>query len=224
MSSAHRPWPDDRGDRRCGTALRNARVCTSGRPRLGGTPVVDEPVAAGYLRNWLWSRCACEGDHEERQFESNNLDHERPVIACKYAAHVTILLILGLCVAARGDGTTAGRVAPDRNGLVPNRRAPKSGTAARATTMFGSDPNPAMSTRARTTRAGRHTRQPGSCATRSGPSRGRRANETDWSRPRSAERAEASSASGRKLSTRRNRRKCYPAKNISVDLDRVDNW
>jgi hypothetical protein len=43
-------------------------------------------------------------------------------------------------VAASGGGTTAGRVAPDRNGLVPNRRAPKSGTAARATTLSGSDP------------------------------------------------------------------------------------
>jgi hypothetical protein len=114
-------------------------------------------------RDWLWSRCACEGDHEERRFESD-LDHERPVIArivtsaanmrlcCKYGAHVTIPLILRICVAAAA--TTAGRVAPGRNDLVPNRRAPKSGTAARVTTMVGSDPKPAMSTRARTTRTG----------------------------------------------------------------------
>jgi hypothetical protein len=53
-----------------------------------------------------------------------------------------------------GNWTTAGCVAPGRNGLVPNGRASKPGTAARATTKFGSDPNPATSTRARTTRAG----------------------------------------------------------------------
>jgi hypothetical protein len=30
--------------------------CVDGRPRLGGTPVYDETVAAGCLRHWLWSR------------------------------------------------------------------------------------------------------------------------------------------------------------------------
>jgi hypothetical protein len=59
-----------------------------GRPRLGGTPVVDEPVAAGYLRDWLWSRCACEGDHEEMQFESY-LSARIVTCACKYVAQVT---------------------------------------------------------------------------------------------------------------------------------------
>jgi hypothetical protein len=34
------------------------RGCADSRPRLGGTPVVDEPVAAGCLRNCLWFRSA----------------------------------------------------------------------------------------------------------------------------------------------------------------------
>ena len=59
-------------------------------------------------------------------------------------------------------------------------------------------PKPATSTRARTKRTGRHTRQPAPCATRSGPSRGRRANETgSASRPRSTARAESGSAHSR---------------------------
>jgi hypothetical protein len=73
-------------------------------------------------------------------------------MCCKCAAHVTISVILNICVVVRRDGTTAGGVAPGRNGLVPNRRAPKSGTAARATTLFGSFPKQATPTRARTTR------------------------------------------------------------------------
>ena len=68
-------------------------------------------------------------------------DRQNRDIRCKCAAHVTNPLILNICVAARGDGTTASRVALDRNGLVPNRRAPKSGTAARVTTLFGSIPS-----------------------------------------------------------------------------------
>src|SRR5919109_625309 len=45
-----------------------------------------------------------------------------------------------------GNGTTAGCVAPDRNGLVRNGRAPQPGTARNATTELGSDPNPATPT------------------------------------------------------------------------------
>ena len=35
---------------------------------------------AGYVRDWLWSRCACEGDHAQRQFESN-ISPREPMIA-----------------------------------------------------------------------------------------------------------------------------------------------
>jgi hypothetical protein len=70
-------------------------------------------------------------------------------------------------------GTTARRVAPGSNGLLENRRAPASGTAAHATPRFGSAPNPATPAR----RPGRcswrnHTRSPdheaGRRATRAG--------------------------------------------------------
>jgi hypothetical protein len=40
-----------------------------------------------------------------------------------------------------GIGTTSGRVAPVRNGLVDYWRAPESGTAAQVTAGFGGEPN-----------------------------------------------------------------------------------
>jgi hypothetical protein len=58
--------------------------------------------------------------------------------------------------------------APGRDGLIPNRRAPASGTAARATTELGSSPNPATTTGARSTRARGLPPRPGQKATRSG--------------------------------------------------------
>ncbi len=103
--------------------------------------------------------CACEGNQRTEAIREQPQprkpdDRQNRDIGCKCAAHVTIPPILSICVAARGDGTTARRVVPGRNGLVPDRRAPKSGTAARVTTLFGSYPKPAASTRARTTRTG----------------------------------------------------------------------
>jgi hypothetical protein len=45
--------------------------------------------------------------------------------------------------AGAGNGTTASRAAPDRNGLVENWRAPEPGTAVQAPTGLGSEPDPA---------------------------------------------------------------------------------
>jgi hypothetical protein len=148
-------------------------------------------------------RSACEGmTHKGRQLEINTAwrprDRRNWDLAAEYGRQVPTSAILDAWVAVGdGNGTTASPYAPGRNGLVANGRASKSGTAARATTEFGSDPNPAIFTRARTTRAGltheiaRLVRD----AVRPEPGTARQRN-------RSAERAEAGSASGRKLSTR----------------------
>jgi hypothetical protein len=79
---------------------------------------------------------------------------------------------------ATGNGTTASRVAPGRGGLVENRRAPSSGTAAQPTTIIGCSANPATSTGTRSTRAGGSAAGPGSCVTSSDASQGRLANRT----------------------------------------------
>jgi hypothetical protein len=55
--------------------------------------------------------------------------------------------------------------APGSDGLVPNGRAPASGTAAGATTELGSSPNPAISGGVRSTRARGLPPRPGRCAT-----------------------------------------------------------
>jgi hypothetical protein len=131
-----------------------------GRPRLGGTPVGDESVAAGCLRDWLWSVAPAKGcPQREASRDQYGLEGARDQrnwdLAAEYGRYVPASLIFDVWVAVGGgNGTTAGCVAPDRNGLVHDGRASKPGTAARSATKFGSDPNPAISTRARTIRAG----------------------------------------------------------------------
>jgi hypothetical protein len=73
-------------------------------------------------------------------------------MSCTHAVHVPHPLIKRQPAAHRHlsdghgvgrNGTTAGRVAPGNDGLVQNRRAPQPGTAAKATTEFGSSAHPA---------------------------------------------------------------------------------
>jgi hypothetical protein len=63
-------------------------------------------------------------------------DQQERDTSCRGAGQVPIPLITPQVpwVAGGEDGTTAGRVARNRGGLVGNGRAPASGTAARATT------------------------------------------------------------------------------------------
>jgi hypothetical protein len=90
-------------------------------------------------------------------------DRQNRDIAAKYGCYVPGSLILDAWVAVGGgNGTTAGCVAPGGNGFLPNRRACKSGTAVRAATLFGSEPNPATPTPARTMRAGSTRQKPSS--------------------------------------------------------------
>jgi hypothetical protein len=172
-------------------------------PDVGARPSTTSPSLPGTCATGCGPAAPARG-REQRQFENyishESHDRQNRDICCKCAAHVTIPLILNICVAARGDGITASRVAPGRNGLVPNRRAPRSGTAARVTALFGSIPSrPRPHVRGRR-EPGRHTRQPDPSATRSGPSRGRRANETGSARDRVPQCAESGSAHSRSRS------------------------
>jgi hypothetical protein len=77
-----------------------------------------------------------------------------------------------------GNATTAGRVAPSRGGLVENGPVPASGTAARVTTGFGSEPNPATPHAGGDVGTGVDTpERPADVRTQAGPGRERRANE-----------------------------------------------
>jgi hypothetical protein len=79
--------------------------------------------------------------------------------------------------AARGGtGPPPVAWAPGSDGLVQNRRAAQSGTAASATTGFGSSAHPATSVRERSRRTGGPPGRPGRCAKQSGPGWERRAN------------------------------------------------
>jgi hypothetical protein len=180
-------------------------VALAAVPGLGARPFWTSPSLTGAYATGCGRSSACEGmTIKGRQFEINT-GLESP---CSTKAGHRLQLCSSCPVPADldlirgGIGTTASPWAPGSDGLA-ERACPKPGTAARATPGVGSDPNPASSTRARTTRADRHTRMLGLCESRFGPSRGRRANETgSGSDLRSAERTEAGSASGRKLSTR----------------------
>jgi len=57
------------------------------------------------------------------------------------------------------NGTTSSRVGIQRSGLVADGRAPRSGTAAHATTKFGSSPHPATPTSERSGEPAEHTRK-----------------------------------------------------------------
>jgi hypothetical protein len=98
------PRPRACGGGRVGR-IADLRGCAGSRSRRGGTPVADEPVAAGYVRDWLWFRCACAGDQRteairEQPQPRESDDRQNRDIGCKCAAHVTIPLILNIGVAA----------------------------------------------------------------------------------------------------------------------------
>src|SRR5687768_14400637 len=122
-------WPGWQNYRPTGLAL--APV-----PGLGARLSEDEPVAAGCLRDWLWSLVRLRGDdHKGRQFEINT----GPESPCSTKAGHRLQICSSCPVPADldrirgGIGTTASPWAPDSDGLVENGRAPKPGTAARAT-------------------------------------------------------------------------------------------
>ena len=191
----------------CGVAglgsLPNGVVALSAVPDLRARPLSTRPSLPGANATACGPVPRAKRDHNERRLEINPArrahDRRKCDIGRKYAAHVPFLLISNECRGESGPrpvrGHATGTVS-SRTGVPPGRGRPpeRPCDSALIPTL------PSSHVRGRRER-GRHTRTPGSCATRSVPSRGRRAHETRSARPRSPERAESGSASGQRLST-----------------------
>jgi hypothetical protein len=157
---------------------------------LGARPFGDEIVAAGCLRDRLWSLVRLRGDdHKGRQFEINTAwmarDHRNWDMAAKYGRYVPASPILDRMCGSRGwkrdhsqsVGTRQERSRRERACLQAGDGRPSNHAIS---VLIPSRPRPHVGgPRERD----RHTRTPGLRPTRFGPSRVRRANETSSARP-----------------------------------------